>query len=165
MSERDGYEEDQQIRWTVDSETGYKIKELIMLFDNTLHCDHQPAYREFHHLTGKTLIERWYQNGKPHRLAQNQPTETVWSAKTGFVLSETYMQRGNLHREHHKPAKIFYDEDKGTLKREEFWLHNKLHRDHALPAIIEFDDYRKITHCEFYRNGIKIIANTNQLTP
>lgn len=161
---RDGYEEEQTIRWTIDSQTGLKIKQQILLCDNTLHCDHQAAYREFHHLSGHVLLERWYQNGKCHRLAQNQPSETVWSANTNFILRKTYMHYDILHRDDHKPARIFYQEDTGSIKREEFWQHNRLHRDHSLPAIVEYDDYGKITHQEFYNQGIKISGSHNKPT-
>lgn len=157
MTLRDGYEDTLIIRWTVDSETGLKISQSIMMEDGTLNCDHMPAYSEFHHENGKVLLERWLCEGEGHRWAIDKPCEIRWRDDGEFIISEVYMRLGKVHRDHHRPAKIWYSEYNGNVIREEFWADNKLHRNNNLPAVVEYNDvYGEVTMQEYYVRGAKV---------
>jgi len=143
---------------TTDMVSGKLLSESWM-FDEKLTREFGPAYREYDKNSGRLKIERWMRNGIAHRPGNDFPSETIWDVEHNQIISRSFQKHGEYHRDHHRPARIFYSKNTGTVVREEFWQQNKLHRANNLPAIIVYDEFDgRILHQEFHHQGRKLNA-------
>lgn len=136
---RDGSTEEYVVQRTLDDETGQCVLEQ-WFFNDELTCFSGPAYKEYDPYSGRLTRERWMMHGVEGRWWSDKPTETVWDATNGAIISETYRLGGKLHRDHHRPAKVLYSPETGSIIREEFWQNDVLHRSNGLPSIVEYDE-------------------------
>ncbi len=113
--------------------------------DNQFHRD-DDQHAETRHKNGKIDVQKWYKNGKLHRLLG--PAVVLYAR--GKIIAEWWYKNGKLHRDNDLPAEIHYY--KCELTGQMWHKNGKLHRDDDRPASIHYED-GKITEQHWHKYG------------